>query len=304
MPERSYTDLLADMVENYCCHAILANMEKKNPNMPNPIKDEPNRTIYEAMLYSIKAGGKRLRPVIMMLTAKMLGTEPEKVLPFAAAMEMIHTYSLIHDDLPSMDNDDLRRGKPTNHKVFGEATAILAGDALLTKAFEVATWSAQDTDPVRVIRALECLATASGADGMVGGQIIDIESHDEDLELLKYLHSLKTGAIIRASGVIGAILAGASEEQIAAIDSFCYNLGIAFQIQDDILDVTGSEEELGKPIGSDSDNNKSTYVTLCGLERAQELVGEYTEKAIRSLDIFDKNEELAGLAKKLVGRKV
>ncbi len=304
MPEKSYTEILADMVENYCCHAILANMEKKNPDKPNPIENEPNRTIYEAMLYSIKAGGKRLRPVIMMLTAKMLGTEPEKVLPFASAMEMIHTYSLIHDDLPSMDNDDLRRGKPTNHKVFGEATAILAGDALLTKAFEVATWNVQDADPVRVIKALECLATASGADGMVGGQIIDIESHDEDLELLKYLHSLKTGAIIRASGVIGAILAGADDTQIAAIDSFCYNLGIAFQIQDDILDVTGQEEELGKPIGSDNENNKSTYVTLCGLDKAQELVSEYTEKAIRSLDIFEGREELVALAKKLVGRKV
>lgn len=300
----SYTDILGDMVENYCCHAILANMENKNPNMPNPIKNEPNRTIYEAMLYSIKAGGKRLRPVIMMLTAKMLGMEPEKVLPFAAAMEMIHTYSLIHDDLPSMDNDDLRRGKPTNHKVFGEATAILAGDALLTKAFEVAAWNIQDAEPMRVVRAMECLATAAGADGMVGGQIIDIESHNEDLELLKYLHSLKTGAIIRASGVIGAILAGGNEEQIKAIDSYCYNLGIAFQIQDDILDVTGSEEELGKPIGSDEANNKSTYVTLCGLEKAQQLVDEYTKKAVDSLKIFENSGELLELAYKLVGRKV
>lgn len=299
----SYTDILADMVENYCVHAVLANMEEKNPNMPNPIKNEPNRVIYEAMLYSIQAGGKRIRPIIMMLTAKMLGMEPQQVLPFAAAIEMIHTYSLIHDDLPSMDNDDLRRGKPTNHKVFGEAIAILAGDALLTKAFEVALWNTPEVEPKLVLRALDTLAKAAGADGMVGGQVIDIESRNEDAELLKHLHLLKTGALIRASGVIGAILAGGNEEQINAIDCFCYNLGMAFQIQDDILDVTGNEAELGKPIGSDAENEKSTYVTLFGIEKAEKLAEEYTQRAIESLQIFEENGELVALANKLMRRK-
>lgn len=267
--------------------------------------DNPQKKIYEAMAYSLFAGGKRLRPVIMMMSAKMCGMTPEKVLPFACAMEMIHTYSLIHDDLPAMDNDDLRRGKPTNHKVFGEAIAILAGDALLTRAFEVV--SDFDEDGVckkNVLKAISVLATSAGADGMIGGQVVDIESRDEDIELLRYLHSLKTGAIIRASGVIGAILAGADEEQINAIDNFCYNLGIAFQIQDDILDVVGTSEELGKPVGSDEENNKSTYITLLGLEKSEELVEEYTNKAIDSLKIFKENNELICLAKKLVGRKV
>lgn len=267
--------------------------------------DNPQKKIYSAMGYSLFAGGKRLRPVIMLMSAKMCGARPEIALPFACAMEMIHTYSLIHDDLPAMDNDDLRRGKPTNHKVYGEAMAILAGDALLTKAFEVvAGYNEPDVSKERVLRAISVLATSAGCEGMIGGQVIDIESCNEDLELLKYLHSLKTGAIIRASGVIGAVLAGADEEQISAIDSFCYNLGIAFQIQDDILDVTGNEAELGKPIGSDEANNKSTYITLCGLEKAQKLVDEYTKKAVDSLSVFKNNSELCELAYKLVGRKV
>ncbi len=267
-------------------------------------KDNPQKKIYDAMAYSLFAGGKRLRPVIMMMTAKMLGKEPQTVLPFACAIEMIHTYSLIHDDLPAMDNDDLRRGKPTNHKVYGEAVAILAGDALLTLAFETAAgYNVEGVCKKSVIAAIAELAQAAGADGMIGGQVVDIDSHDEDAQLLKYLHSLKTGALIRASGVIGAILSGADEEQIKAVDGFCENLGIAFQIQDDILDVEGSEEELGKPIGSDAENNKSTYVTLFGLEKARELSAEYTAKAICSLDIFENRGELCNMAKKLTERK-
>ncbi|MBR5809247.1 MAG: polyprenyl synthetase family protein [Clostridia bacterium] len=268
------------------------------------VVDNPQKKIYEAEEYSLMAGGKRLRPVIMMMTAKMCGKSPELVLPFAAAIEMIHTYSLIHDDLPAMDNDDLRRGKPTNHKVFGEAMAILAGDALLTKAFEVASSFNDETVPKeRVLRAIMVLATASGDNGMIGGQVVDIESRNEDAELLRYLHSLKTGALIRASGVIGAILAGGTEDEIKAVESFCDNLGIAFQIQDDILDVTGTEEELGKPIGSDAENEKSTYVTLFGVEKAEKLAEEYTQKAIESLGIFKENGELIALSKKLMGRK-
>lgn len=265
----------------------------------------PHKKIYEAMEYSLMAGGKRLRPVIMMMTAEMMGRDAKYVLPFAAALEMIHTYSLIHDDLPAMDNDDLRRGRPTNHKVFGEAMAILAGDALLTRAFEaVSEYDEPGIDKARVLRAISVLAKTSGCDGMIGGQVIDIESKNEDIELLKYLHSLKTGALIRAAGVIGAILAGGTEEQIKAVDEFCKNLGIAFQIQDDILDVCGTEEELGKPIGSDEENEKSTYVTLCGIEKARELVLEYTGRAIESLSCFENNQELIGLAEKLVGRRV
>ena len=266
--------------------------------------DLPQKRLYDAMNYSLFAGGKRLRPMIMLMTAKMLKTPLERVIPFACAMEMIHTYSLIHDDLPAMDNDDLRRGKPTNHKVFGEAEAILAGDALLTKAFEIVSgYDAEGVDGTAVLRAINVLAKSAGADGMVGGQDIDMGGDLSDLEKLKFMHSLKTGAIIRASGVIGAILTGASDAEIKAIDEYCYNLGIAFQIQDDILDVLGNEETLGKTIGSDADNNKSTYVTLCGIDKAQRLQEEYIEKAKASLDIFDNAEELLSLADLLVNRK-
>lgn len=267
--------------------------------------DAPQKKLYDAMSYSLLAGGKRLRPMIMIMTAKMLGKSPDTVLPFACAMEMIHTYSLIHDDLPAMDNDDLRRGKPTNHKVFGEAVAILAGDALLTRAFEVASeYDVQNVDKSLVLRAINVLAVSAGSEGMVGGQDIDINGDLSDLDKLRFMHSLKTGAIIRASGVIGAILSGASEEQIKAIDGYCYNLGIAFQIQDDILDVLGDEKSLGKPIGSDAENNKSTYVTLCGIEKAQRLQEDYIKKAKASLNIFQNNEELSALADMLVNRKV
>ena len=268
------------------------------------MKDNPQKKIYEAMGYSLFAGGKRLRPVIMLMTTKMLGKNPEISLPFAVSLEMIHTYSLIHDDLPSMDNDDLRRGMPTNHKVYGEAMAILAGDALLSKAFEiVADYKMEGVSDAQVLRAMSYLAKASGSDGMIGGQVVDIESRNEDIELLRYLHSLKTGALIRAAGVCGAILAGATDEQIKAIDDFCLNLGIAFQIQDDILDAYGSEEELGKPIGSDAENGKSTYITLCGLEKAQMLCKEYTERALHSICGFPDNKELSDLCSYLLTRR-
>lgn len=268
------------------------------------LRTNENDKIYEAMRYSIFAGGKRLRPVIMMMTAKMFGKSPETVLPFACAMEMIHTYSLIHDDLPSMDNDDLRRGKPTNHKVYGEALAILAGDGLLTKAFETAaSYNVPGVCKKTVLRAVGILAKTAGADGMIAGQVIDIESVNESEELLKKLDSLKTGAIIRASGIIGALLSGAGEKEIEAVDEFCKNLGIAFQIQDDILDVISSEEELGKPIGSDEQNGKSTYISLFGTEKAKKMAEEYTQKAIDALKIFDNNEELVMLAESLTGRR-
>lgn len=287
-----------DFVSNYA--KICENALKKYM----PSGDAAQKKLYDAMNYSIFAGGKRLRPMIMMMTAKMLGKPIDTVLPFACAMEMIHTYSLIHDDLPAMDNDDLRRGKPTNHKVFGEATAILAGDALLTKAFEIAAkYGAEYADTDKVVKAIAILASAAGCEGMAGGQVIDIFAGIENLEGLKNMHSLKTGALIRASGVIGAVLSGADNERIKAIDSYCYNLGIAFQIQDDILDVLGNEELLGKPIGSDTENNKSTYVTLCGLEEAEKLQKQYIKKARESLKIFENTEELSQLCDILVNRK-
>lgn len=266
--------------------------------------DNPQKAIYDAMEYSLMAGGKRLRPVIMLMVSDMCGGKYERVLPFAAAMEMIHTYSLIHDDLPAMDNDDLRRGKPTNHKVFGEDMAILAGDALLNRAMETALL-AEVPDDVKV-RALKVLFHSTGTEGMIGGQVIDIKNTKHTHEELLNLHLLKTGAIIRSSGVLGGILSGADDSEIDAIDYFCKNLGIAFQIQDDLLDVLGNESELGKPVGSDMDNEKTTYVTLFGVEKSKELVKDYTDKAKEKLveKFGDKASKLLQLADFLVGRKI
>lgn len=255
-------------------------------------KDNPQGIIYEAMRYSVFAGGKRLRPVLMLMTCEMCGGDINEVMPFACALEMIHTYSLIHDDLPAMDNDDLRRGMPTSHKKFGEATAILAGDALLTKAFEVVSqYSGSET--ARAMRAINILAVSAGTEGMIGGQIVDMESENKTITLdeLRYLHLNKTGAIIRSACAIGALMSGADETKIQAVDEFAKNLGIAFQIQDDILDVEGTEEELGKPIGSDAEENKNTYVSLFGAEKSRELSLSYSEKAKKALETFGENAE-------------
>ncbi len=267
--------------------------------------ENPQKKIYEAMEYSLFAGGKRLRPVLMLETAKMVGGETETVMPFACAMEMIHTYSLIHDDLPAMDNDDLRRGMPTSHKKFGEAMAILAGDALLNKAFEIVS-SVETAEPARTLRAVSMLAASSGTEGMIGGQVVDMESEGREIELpeLEYLHLLKTGAIIRSSCTIGVLLAGGTEQEVTAADEFAKNLGVAFQIRDDILDCTGAEEELGKPIGSDKTSGKSTYVSMLGLERSEDLVKEYSEKAAAALGIFGERAEfLKWLTGYLVNRR-
>ncbi|MBQ2662873.1 MAG: polyprenyl synthetase family protein [Clostridia bacterium] len=251
------------------------------------IKDNPQKTIYEAMRYSVFAGGKRLRPVLMLSFCEMCGGDVNEALPFASAMEMIHTYSLIHDDLPAMDNDDLRRGMPTSHIKYGEATAILAGDALLNRAFEVV--SAYDGKyPERALKAINILALSSGTEGMIGGQVVDIESEGRGITLdeLRYLHLGKTGAIIRSACTIGTLMGGGNDEEIKAADEFAKNLGIAFQIQDDILDVEGTEEELGKPIGSDKEENKNTYVSILGLEKSKELVKEYSKRAKDALAVF------------------
>lgn len=267
-------------------------------------ENNPQSLIYEAMNYSLFAGGKRIRPVIMLLVCDMLSGDENEVMPFACAMEMIHTYSLIHDDLPAMDNDDYRRGKLTNHKKYGEAIAILAGDALLNKAFETVT-SAVYKDSSRAIKAMSVLSKSSGTEGMIGGQTVDIESEGKKIspDELLYLHSLKTGAIIRSSGVIGAIMAGAGDDEIKAVDEYCKNLGIAFQIQDDLLDILGNEEILGKATGSDSANEKTTFVTLYGIEESKKAVDSYTEKACSALDVFgSKAQQLKALAYLLVNR--
>lgn len=265
----------------------------------------PQKTIYDAMRYSLFAGGKRLRPVLMLETARAAGGDTEAVMPFACAMEMIHTYSLIHDDLPAMDNDDFRRGRPTNHKKFGEAIAILAGDALLNRAFEIVS-APGGADPVLTLRAISMLAASSGTEGMIGGQVTDIESEGKKIELseLERLHLLKTGAIIRSSCTIGALLGGGTESEIAAADEFAKNLGIAFQIRDDILDCTGTDEELGKPVGSDAAEGKNTYVSMLGLEKSEALVREYSDRAAAALEIFGERADfLRELTAYLVSRR-
>ena len=270
-----------------------------------PEKNNAQGIIYTAMRYSLFAGGKRLRPILMLETAKMCGGDEKVVMPFACAVEMIHTYSLIHDDLPAMDNDDLRRGMPTSHIKFGEATAILAGDALLNKAFEIVS-AAGNGGAELILKAISELAKSSGTEGMIGGQVIDMESEGKDISLdeLRRLHLLKTGAIIRSSCRIGAVLSGASEAEISAVDEFAANLGVAFQIRDDILDVEGSEEELGKPIGSDAEQEKNTYVKLVGLEKSKELAAEYSEKAKAALEMFgEKADFLLRLTDYLIDRK-
>lgn len=264
----------------------------------------PQSVIYDAMEYSLFAGGKRLRPVLMIEVCKMMNGDEKEVMPFACAMEIIHTYSLIHDDLPAMDNDSLRRGMPTNHIKFGEATAILAGDALLNRAFEIVSVY-EGKYPERALRAIHMLSTSSGTEGMIGGQVIDMQSEGKDIsvEELRHLHLLKTGAIIRSSCTIGALMSGADEKAINAVDEFAVNLGTAFQIRDDILDVIGTEEELGKPIGSDAEQDKNTYVRLLGLEKSEELVKQYSNKAKDALSVFgEKAEFLTELTEYLVNR--
>ena len=267
-------------------------------------RDLPPR-LKESMLYSLQAGGKRLRPVLCMSTAAMCGLAPEKVLPFAGAIEMVHTYSLIHDDLPAMDDDDLRRGKPSNHKAFDEATAILAGDGLLTDAFYV--MSGLDLPADRVLAALREFALAAGSSGMVGGQEWDMIFTGMDsisLDQLRLMHAMKTGAILRASCVCGALLAGADDDALKAIGDFGAALGVAFQIADDILDVVSDTETLGKPVGSDEEQGKNTYPKLVGLEKSRELARGYADSAQAALSRFAGQEAafLAALADYTVNR--
>ncbi len=264
------------------------------------------KTVLEAVNYSVLAGGKRLRPMLMQETFRMFGGEGKLVHPFMAAIEMIHTYSLVHDDLPAMDNDEYRRGKKTTHAVYGEAMGILAGDGLLNLAFETAAETfSMETSP-RTARALQILARKAGIYGMIGGQVVDVESEGRPLsrEKLDFIYRLKTSALIEASMLIGAVLAGASEEEASAIESVAGDVGLAFQIQDDILDVTSTLEVLGKPIHSDDKNNKTTYVTLEGLEKAKEDVEKISERALATLESLQyRNEFLEELIRMLITRE-
>ncbi|MCM3002419.1 polyprenyl synthetase family protein [Priestia koreensis] len=244
-------------------------------------------TLKDSMMYSLTAGGKRLRPLLIFSTLEAFGKDKMMGVEAACAVEMIHTYSLIHDDLPSMDNDDLRRGKPTNHKVFGEAMAILAGDALLTNSFDVLVSSTHpDVTDAMKVRLVSTLATCAGAEGMVGGQVADMEGEGQPLTLseLEYIHHHKTGKLLSFCVTAGAILAGATDFQIEKLQEFSSNLGLAFQIRDDILDIEGDEATLGKPIGSDTDNNKTTYPSLLGMEAAKQKLDDHIDRALQALE--------------------
>ena len=266
---------------------------------------EPRGDLYDAMYYSLLAGGKRIRPVLVLETCRMCGGDPAAALPFAGAVEMIHTYSLIHDDLPCMDDDDLRRGRPTNHKVYGEATAVLAGDGLLTAAFETMLELPPELPPERALAAAGLLARAAGGRGMVGGQVLDMAGEGRSLSLseLELLQSLKTGALISAAAELGCIAAGGSPEQRRAVARYAQKLGRAFQIRDDMLDVTGTTEEFGKPVGSDRSREKSTFVTALGLEGSGALVEQLTEEAVSALNGFPQPDFLIWLARELASRR-
>ena len=263
---------------------------------------EPQKKLFSAMRYSLLAGGKRLRPVFVFDFCRMCGKNWRDAVSFAAAVEMIHTYSLIHDDLPCMDNDDFRRGMPTNHKVYGEALAVLAGDALLTAAF--AQLGAAPFDAQTRIRSVNVLSECAGEIGMVGGQVLDIMSEERQCTEQEVIdvQSRKTGALIRAACVLGVLAGGGTDEQIKAAAEFASNLGMAFQIRDDMLDVIGNAEQLGKAIGSDE--GKNTFVCLYGLEKCEELVNFYTQKAINALDAFTDREYMEMLAQSLTERRL
>ncbi len=276
-----------------------------------PKQEGYQKVIMEAMEYSVMAGGKRLRPMLMQETFHLIAGEEKKieiVKPFMAAIEMIHTYSLVHDDLPAMDNDEYRRGRKTTHVVYGEAMGILAGDALLNYAFETAAKAFDDfpEQSLQIGKALQILAGKAGIYGMIGGQVVDVASVGQHLskEVLDFIYELKTSALIESSMMIGAVLAGADEETVKIIEKIAKNVGIAFQIQDDILDVTSSVEVLGKPVLSDEKNDKTTYVTLVGIEKAKEYVAEISNEAILLLrGLLYENDFLEKLLTELIHRE-
>ena len=273
-------------------------------SLPAPSEGALTAPVMDSMRYSVFVGGKRIRPVMALAFCRLCGGKPEEALPFACAVEMVHTYSLIHDDLPCMDDDDLRRGRPTNHKVFGEAMALLAGDGLLTKAFETAlSFSGPSEDTLRGARIL---AQCAGAQGMVGGQCIDLDSEGKtvDLDLLREMDLGKTVALISAACQMGCVAAGAGEDALENARRYAEGVGMAFQIRDDILDLTGTQEELGKPVGSDEKNQKKTYPALYGMEQARKAVEEYSAQALGILDQMPgENSFLRQLIEELITRK-
>ncbi len=268
------------------------------------------KTMAQAMNYSLMAGGKRLRPMLILETCRMFGGEEKLAYPFMTAMEMIHTHSLVHDDLPALDNDDYRRGRLTTHKVYGEAMGVLSGVALLNYAYEVMLTAFDLTEDdygiQRVVKALKVVANKTGIYGMLGGQSVDVENDGKPMsrEMLDYIYKNKTSALIEGSMMTGAILGGASSEEAAVVEKAASQIGLAFQIQDDILDVTSTAEELGKPIHSDEKNHKTTYVTIMGINEASQQVADLSEEAVKLLEgLNKKNEFLLTLVKELVGRR-
>jgi len=264
--------------------------------------------LIEAMRYSLFAGGKRLRPILCMAGAETVGGQGQDVLPVACALELIHTYSLIHDDLPLMDDDDLRRGKPTCHKVFGDAIALLAGDGLLTEAFSLMTSprATREIPPHRLLEAIRMISVAAGHGGMVGGQVVDMqwEGKKADLETVKFLHTHKTGALITASVASGAIVGGARESQVRAVLSYGNKIGLAFQISDDILDVEGDSETMGKMVGADEEKGKSTYPSVLGMDESKKIQRDLVEEAVQELKAFgEKAEPLRQIAYYIIERK-
>ncbi len=274
-----------------------------------PREDELPSSLHRAMRYSVFAGGKRVRPILMLAACEAAGGNIDQTMAAACAMEMIHTYSLIHDDLPAMDDDDFRRGNPTNHKVFGEATAILAGDALLTEAFILLSNPEVGADlaPRERLAVIQEIARCAGSHGMVGGQVVDMESEgkkDIDLPTVQYIHTHKTGALIKASVKAGAILGGAGKAELAALTRYGEQIGLAFQIADDILDIEGTTEEIGKDAGSDEERGKATYPAVVGLADSKRRAAELTDMALAALDLFDaKADPLREIAQYVVYRK-
>jgi len=268
-------------------------------------EDKEIPVITQAMRYSLLAGGKRLRPILALMTCELFSGIEEEVLPFACCIEMIHTYSLIHDDLPAMDNDDLRRGKPTNHKVFGEGFAVLAGDALLNHAFETMTAVVLREPRPEYIRAMDIICRASGVSGMIGGQCIDLyyENRDISLETLKSMHEKKTGALITASLAVGAVISGAGQDDLKTVMDYGECIGLAFQIADDILDISGSEERLGKCIHKDAKSHKSNFISFYGLEKSRQIAEELVCKAKDKLKVYgNKGRYLCELADYIIDR--
>ena len=288
-----------------CAEKLKEYQKKINDALAGYVKEEDllQNELFKAMGYSLHAGGKRLRPLLVLEFARMCGNDAN-AMPFACAIEMIHTYSLIHDDLPCMDDDQMRRGKPTNHMVYGEALALLAGDALLNKAFEITSDAALNIKDASSVRAMSILSRSSGGYGMIGGQVIDMEGEKRSLSLeeITTLQALKTGAIIRSSACMGCVLGGGDEEKIKAADRYAQALGLAFQIQDDILNVEGDPDIIGKDVGNDERSGKSTFVRLLGIEKCKEKVKELTEQAIGELGAFEDNEFLLWLTRDLAQR--